>query len=262
MPSVLDTRMDAVTARLTGPDGAMPVSTVEIGGVALPYITAAPPALSHYFAYFCALHGDKEFLVDGDERLSFAQVYVAANQVAKALVSGYGVKRGDRVGIAARNAPSWIILYMGILMAGGVATLLNGWWQGGELADGIDDVGVSLLIADAPRAKRLSEANRSIMACQPRRHSRQLLPRERRTRYFQNLPGMTLQRSSLRVDQLANPKGRIQRTARWYKARLITSSKRWGCSNSRLRMGLRLKKARSRQHFSAFRSFTLRAQYR
>lgn len=164
MPSVLDTRMDAVTARLTGPDGAMPVSTVEIGGVALPYITAAPPALSHYFAYFCALHGDKEFLVDGDERLSFAQVYVAANQVAKALVSGYGVKRGDRVGIAARNAPSWIILYMGILMAGGVATLLNGWWQGGELADGIDDVGVSLLIADAPRAKRLSEANRSIMA--------------------------------------------------------------------------------------------------
>ncbi len=164
MPSVLDTRMDAVTARLTGPDGAMPVSTVEIGGVTLPFITAAPPALSHYFAYFCALHGDKEFLVDGDERLSFAQVYVAANQVAKALVSGYSVKRGDRVGIAARNAPSWIILYMGILMAGGVATLLNGWWQGGELADGIDDVGVSLLIADAPRAKRLSEANRAIMA--------------------------------------------------------------------------------------------------
>ena len=164
MPSMLDTRMDAVTARLTGPDGAMPVSTVEIGGVTLPFITAAPPALSHYFAYFCALHGDKEFLVDGEERLSFAQVYVAANQVAKALVSGYGVKRGDRVGIAARNAPSWIILYMGILMAGGVATLLNGWWQGGELADGIDDVGVSLLIADAPRAKRLSEANRAIMA--------------------------------------------------------------------------------------------------
>ena len=164
MPSVLDTRMDAVTARLTGPGGAMPVSTVEIGGVTLPFITVAPPALSHYFAYFCTQHGDKEFLVDGDERLSFAQVYVAANQVAKALVSGYGVKRGDRVGIAARNAPSWIILYMGILMAGGVATLLNGWWQGGELADGIDDVGVSLLIADAPRAKRLSEANRAIMA--------------------------------------------------------------------------------------------------
>lgn len=164
MPSVLDTRMDVITARLTGPGGAMPVSTIEIDGINLPIISVAPPALSHYFGYFCALHGEKEFLVDGDERLSFTQVYAEANKVAKALVKGYGVKRGDRVGIAARNAPSWIILYMGILMAGGVATLLNGWWQGGELADGIEDVGVSLLFVDSPRAKRLIDANRSIMA--------------------------------------------------------------------------------------------------
>jgi long-chain acyl-CoA synthetase len=164
MPSVLDTRMDAVTARLTGAGGTMPVSMIDIGGVKLPMISVAPAALPHYFAYFCGQHGDKEFLVDGDERLSFNQVYGASEKVAKALVSGYGVKRGDRVGIAARNAPSWIILYMGILMAGGVATLLNGWWQGGELADGIEDVGVTLLFADSPRAKRLSEANRSIMA--------------------------------------------------------------------------------------------------
>lgn len=164
MPSMLDTRMDAVTARLTGPGGPMPVSTMEIGGVTLPVISAAPPALPHYFAYFCAQHGYKEFLVDGEERLSFAQVYAEANRVAKALVSGYGVKRGDRVGIAARNAPGWIILYMGILMAGGIATLLNGWWQGGELADGIEDVGVTLLFADSPRAKRLGEANRAVMA--------------------------------------------------------------------------------------------------
>ncbi|MEK6637396.1 MAG: class I adenylate-forming enzyme family protein [Pseudomonadota bacterium] len=164
MPSVLDTRMDAVTGRLASPDGPMAVSMIEIGGVNLPMISVAPPALSHYFAYFCAQHGDKEFLVDGDERLSFAQVYVQASQVAKALVSGYGVKRGDRVGIAARNAPSWIILYMAILMAGGVATLLNGWWQGSELADGIDDVGVTLLFTDTQRAKRLNEANRVVMA--------------------------------------------------------------------------------------------------
>ena len=164
MPSMLDARMDAITARMTGPGGLMPLANVEINGAMIPMIAVAPPTLTHYFDHFCALHGDKEFLIDGDERLSFEEVYAAANKVAKALVSGYGVKRGDRVGIAARNAPSWIILYMGILMAGGVATLLNGWWQGAELADGIDDVGVTLLFADSPRAKRLIEANRSIMA--------------------------------------------------------------------------------------------------
>jgi long-chain acyl-CoA synthetase len=164
MPSILDSRLDSATARLTGPTGPMALTSIKIGGVDVPMIAAAPPALSHYFAYFCMQHGDKQFLVDGDERLSFAQVYSAADAVAKALVSGYGVRRGDRVGIAMRNAPSWIILYMGILMAGGIATLLNGWWQGGELADGIDDVGATLVFADPPRAKRLSEANRTVKA--------------------------------------------------------------------------------------------------
>jgi long-chain acyl-CoA synthetase len=164
MPSALDARMDAITARLTAADGIMPVTSITVNGIELPMVAAAPPALTYYFAHFCSLHGDKEFLIDGEERLSYAQVYGLAERVAKALVGRYGVKRGDRVGIAMRNAPSWVIIYMAILMSGGVATLLNGWWQGGELADGIEDVGVSLLFADGPRAKRLSEANRAIMA--------------------------------------------------------------------------------------------------
>ena len=33
------------------------------------------------------------------------------------------------------NSANWIVAYMAILMAGGVATLLNGWWRGGELAE-------------------------------------------------------------------------------------------------------------------------------
>ena len=163
MPSLLDTRLDAATQNLTQASGAMPLIMADVDGMMMPVISAAPPALSHYFAHFCALHGEKIFLVDGEERLNFTQVHAAAGKVAKALVGFYGVKRGDRIGIAMRNAPSWIILYMGILMAGGVATLLNGWWQGGELADGIDDVGVSLLFVDPPRAKRLIESNRAIM---------------------------------------------------------------------------------------------------
>jgi acyl-CoA synthetase (AMP-forming)/AMP-acid ligase II len=47
---------------------------------------------------------------------------------------------------------------MGILMAGGIATLLNGWWQTAELANAITDVHCTLVFADAPRAQRLDEA--------------------------------------------------------------------------------------------------------
>ena len=159
MPSALDLRIAQALAKLTDPGAPMALSTIERFGTTLPMIATAPPALSHYFAHFCAQHGDTDFLVEGDERLSFTQTYAAARKVAGALVEGWGVKRGDRVGIAMRNAPCWIVTYMGIIMAGGVATLLNGWWQGCELADGIRDTGVKLVLADPPRVKRLAECD-------------------------------------------------------------------------------------------------------
>src|SRR3546814_1451439 len=55
-----------------------------------------------------------------------------------------------------RNANAWCITYLGIVMAGGCATLLNGWWQGAELAAGIADSGATLVIADPQRAERLA----------------------------------------------------------------------------------------------------------
>lgn len=158
MPSELDLRIERITVALTGPDGPMPLTSYRQHGVDVPMIAAAPPALTHYFAHFCAQHAEATFIVDGTERLSFAEVYTAARKVAGALITGHGLKRGDRIGIAMRNAPSWVVLYMGILMAGGCATLLNGWWQGGELASGIDDVEASLVLVDPQRAKRLDEA--------------------------------------------------------------------------------------------------------
>ncbi len=158
MPSALDLRIRAITDALTGPGGPMPLTSHQAYGVDLPMIAPAPANLTGYFAYFCAQHGDATFIVDGAERLSFNETFAAAQRVARALVSGYGVKTGDRIGIAMRNAPGWIVLYMGILMAGGCATLLNGWWQGGELAEGIDDVEATLVFVDPPRAQRIAEA--------------------------------------------------------------------------------------------------------
>ena len=155
MPSALDLRLEAAYNLITGPGGPIQVGSVERFGHQLPFITNAPTNLADYVAFFAAQHGDATFLVEGDERLSFKQVYMAARQVASGLVEGHGVQRGDRVGLAMRNANAWCVSYIGILMAGGCATLLNGWWQGGELAAGILDSEAKLVIADVPRAARL-----------------------------------------------------------------------------------------------------------
>ncbi|MEY3832545.1 MAG: hypothetical protein RLZZ130_23 [Pseudomonadota bacterium] len=156
MPSQLDLAIDATINRLMTNDGPLTVTYVEKFGVQLPMLAKAPGNMADYFAFFCATHADKEFLVDGDIRLSFRETYAAARVLAGGLVDGHKLQKGDRVGIAARNSANWIIAYMAIIMAGGVATLLNGWWQGGELAEGIRMVGCRYVLADEQRAARLA----------------------------------------------------------------------------------------------------------
>lgn len=157
MRTELDGAMDAMLARLTGEGGPLVVGGIDRFGVTLPVIANAPPTLPAYFAHYCDQHRDLPFLVAGAERLSFAETHAHALTVARALIAGHGVTRGQRIGIAMRNSPAWIALYMGILMAGGVATLLNGWWQAEEMAAALDEVRCTLVFADGPRAKRMAD---------------------------------------------------------------------------------------------------------
>jgi acyl-CoA synthetase (AMP-forming)/AMP-acid ligase II len=156
MPSQLDLAIDATINRLMADDGPLAVTYAEKNGVQMPVFAKAPGNMADYFAFFCATHANKEFLVDGDIRLSFAETYGAARALAGGLVEGHRLQKGERVGIAARNSANWIIAYMAIVMAGGVATLLNGWWQGGELAEGIRMVGCRFVLADEQRAARMA----------------------------------------------------------------------------------------------------------
>ncbi|MDE0877492.1 MAG: class I adenylate-forming enzyme family protein [Sphingomonas bacterium] len=163
MRTELDQRMDAIMAALTGEGGQLALGKTMRRGVEMPLIAAAPPTLAAYFAHFCNEHAAATFLVSDDERITFADMHAAATQVARGLIAHHGVAKGDRVGIAMRNSPAWIAIYMGILIAGGVATLLNGWWQSEELADAIGLVDCSLIFADAPRVDRLKQLDVNVV---------------------------------------------------------------------------------------------------
>ena len=157
MPSQLDLDLERAFERHYTPGGLLETAPFHVArfGVDLPLLVQSPPALPQYLAHFSAANAAKEFIVDGPLRLTFAQAYAAAREAAGGLVAGHGVQKGDFVGIAARNSANWIVAYMAVLMAGGCATLLNGWWQGGELAEGIRLGPCKLLIADEGRARRL-----------------------------------------------------------------------------------------------------------
>ncbi len=154
MRSELDRKFDEILAGIIGPGGRLVIEHDELGRA---FVANFPATLPDFFRVFSALNGAVEAVVAGDERLTFADLDRWSDRLAPALVAR-GIAKGDRVGIAMRNCPVWIVGYMAALKAGAVATLLNGWWEPRELAQALELTKPALILADAPRAKRIAAA--------------------------------------------------------------------------------------------------------
>jgi acyl-CoA synthetase (AMP-forming)/AMP-acid ligase II len=151
VPSELDRRFDAVLAAVVGPGGRVVIGRDERGQE---IVTNFPATLPLLFRTFCALNGQNEALVSGDERFTFAELDALSERLARGLATR-GIAKGDRVGIAMRNCPSWVLSYMAAAKAGAVVTLLNGWWEAHELDHALRLTTPKLVIADPARAKRV-----------------------------------------------------------------------------------------------------------
>ncbi|MFL6060929.1 MAG: long-chain-fatty-acid--CoA ligase [Marmoricola sp.] len=86
---------------------------------------------------------DRDALVLGDTRLTYAQVDGLANQVANLLVD-MGVEPGDKVALTCPNLPYFPIIYYGILKAGGVVVPMNVLNKGRENSYYLDDSGAKV----------------------------------------------------------------------------------------------------------------------
>ena len=56
-------------------------------------------------------HGDEDFLVYEDERFTFDEHYRVAATLAHRLIDASGCAKGDRVAIAMRNLPEWVMAF-------------------------------------------------------------------------------------------------------------------------------------------------------
>jgi acyl-CoA synthetase (AMP-forming)/AMP-acid ligase II len=173
MPSELDRRFDDMLAKVTGPGGQVAIGRDEQGRAIVSNFPSTVPGL---FKTFCALNADNEAVVAGDERLSFADLDRISDRLARGLIAR-GIGKGDRVAIAMRNCPVWILTYLAILKAGGIATLLNGWWAAHEMEHAIELTDPKLIIGDESRCKRIAERceGRDILCLRIQRHAEEAL---------------------------------------------------------------------------------------
>jgi len=141
-------------ASLTAAGQMFEIEEVEIRGVNTRTWKNAPPSLRTILDMSFG-HGDAVFLVYEDERTTFAEHYRIACTLAHRLQSEFGIEKGDRVTIAMRNIPEWIMAFWGITLAGGIVVPLNAWWSGEELRYGLEDSGSKVAFVDTERADRI-----------------------------------------------------------------------------------------------------------
>ncbi len=144
-------------AALTGPEGPFAIREEVVNGQTLKVFERTPPSLRALFDT-ARERGDATFLVYEDERWSFERVMQHVDALGAALVHRYGVEPGDRVAIAMRNYPEWIVAFAAITSVGAISVSMNAWWTPDETAYGLEDSGAKVLIADLERAERAAPA--------------------------------------------------------------------------------------------------------
>ncbi len=147
--------MREAIAAVSAPGQPFELTEGVLNGVDYRVFKNCPPTLRQFFESARGL--EETFLVYEGEEWSFDEVMQEVDALAYALVHHYGIEVGDRVGIAMRNMPEWIVSFAAIVSVGAISVSLNAWWTEEELDYAISDSGLSLLIADPERIRRAQE---------------------------------------------------------------------------------------------------------
>lgn len=154
--------LDDALAQLTGPGGPFEIVRQDVRGNVLQVYKSRLGSMRDLIA-LAGGHGDKDFVVHGDRRLTFADTNARVRALAGALVAR-GVGRGDRIALLSANNPEWILTFWACAAASAVCVPLNAWWKAEELEFALSDSGAKLLICDERRYDLLEDALGSLPA--------------------------------------------------------------------------------------------------
>lgn len=149
-------------AALIAPGADFEVTTTNVRGVDIRTYANAAPNLRDAWAATIA-YAEREYLVYEDERLTYAEAHERVNALGHWLIE-HGVQPGDRVAIAMRNYPEWMLSYWAILSVGATVVGMNAWWTGPEMQYALEDSTPKVIIADAERLATFNQIRASLPA--------------------------------------------------------------------------------------------------
>jgi long-chain acyl-CoA synthetase len=142
-------------SELTAPGAPFEVAEIPVRGNMIRMYKNAPPSVRELWLSTAA-YGDRDYLVYDQDRLTYAQAHAQVNAIAAWLFE-QGVRPGDRVAIAMRNYPEWMLIYWACVSTGIAAVGMNAWWVTDEMEYALKDSAPKVIFADAERLARIQE---------------------------------------------------------------------------------------------------------
>jgi long-chain acyl-CoA synthetase len=143
-----------ITSDLTSPGAPLEIEVRDIRGIATRCWKRLPNTVPDLIAYV-APFAPRDYIVYEDERYTYAETFARAQALAAHLQQHCGIKKGDRVALAMRNLPEWVVSFWAALSIGAIIVPLNAWWKGRELAYGLRDSGSRVFLCDEERAQAI-----------------------------------------------------------------------------------------------------------
>ena len=150
-------KLDAAQTQLIAPGSPFEVQELQLqDGVTIRHYPKAPIHLREALNAG-RKYGESIFITYEDEVITFNDFFNQVDRLSHYLIQECKIQRGDRIAIAMRNYPEWMIAFTATVSIGAIIVPLNSWGKKHELEYSLRDSSSKLLFCDQERFNQLDE---------------------------------------------------------------------------------------------------------
>lgn len=144
--------------QLTAPGGPFEFTQVTINDMQCKVFKDTPLCITSIFSAL-EQYEERDLAVYAQRRLTYRQAIDQAALLAQHLNVAFGIGKGNRVAIAMRNAPEWLVAFLAVTSLGAIPALVNSRGTADEIAYCITSTQCGLVLTDMQTEEGLDETS-------------------------------------------------------------------------------------------------------